>query len=75
MYKYPNLIMSFLVGRTQTDLAKSLNITKACFNSWTKGIRFPNKYIMPELLKLLGEPWGRTLELKEVWPTMEEKTK
>lgn len=67
-YKYPNKISVLLAGRSQQEMSVAIGVTKGSVSHWVKGRVYPNRWIMPQVLAYLGEPWGRVLEESEVWP-------
>ncbi len=70
--KFPNRIRNFLAGRSIETVANQLEISRQMMNNYASGARMPPRLRVREILRVLGEPWGRTLERSEVWPELLE---
>jgi len=66
--RYPNKIKDLLFDRSQAQFANEMGVSRQLMNTWIQGKYKPRKFAMAVFLKVLGEPCGRVLEEKEVWP-------
>lgn len=65
--KYKNCISNFLAGRTAIQIAQEFGTTRQMIYYYINGRSKPHRAYMAKFLTILGKPWGRILDEKEVW--------
>jgi len=65
--KFKNSIKDFLAGRSVRQLSIELEISTQMVYYYIQGRSKPHPAYILDFLTILGKPWGRILEEKEVW--------
>jgi len=68
MEKVSNNIRQYLAGRPIADIAVEMGVSRQTVVYWANGQRKPHQLRMVKFLTVLGKPWGRILEVREVFP-------